>query len=59
MVSLALICTFSRMRGHLGLGDVKVEDISEETLRLVADTLRSSTSLKISEDGIFLFFSSV
>ncbi|CAM8889800.1 unnamed protein product [Rhodiola kirilowii] len=51
MVSLALLCTFTRMRGHLGLGDVKADDVSEETVQLVAEALKSSTFLKISEDG--------
>lgn len=51
MVSLALICSFSRMRGHLGLGDAKQEDISEDTLKAVAGTLKTSSFLKVSEDG--------
>ncbi|XP_076941577.1 la protein 1-like [Bidens hawaiensis] len=53
MVSLALICSFSRMRGHLGLGDdVKVEDVSDDTVQAIAETLKAkSTTLKISEDG--------
>ncbi|GAB2284855.1 hypothetical protein Dimus_019308 [Dionaea muscipula] len=51
LVSLALICTFSRMRGHLGLGEVKPEDISEDTVKPVANTLRTSSFLKVSEDG--------
>lgn len=51
MVSLALICSFSRMRSHLGLGDVKADGIPEDTVNAVADTLRSSDFLKISEDG--------
>ncbi|XP_010271823.1 PREDICTED: la protein 1 [Nelumbo nucifera] len=51
MVSLALICSFSRMRSHLGLGDLKPDDVSEETVRAVAQTLRNSASLKVSEDG--------
>ncbi|KAL3844158.1 hypothetical protein ACJIZ3_001561 [Penstemon smallii] len=51
MVSLALICSFSRMRGHLGLGEVKPEDVSEDTVKAVAETLRTSTFLKVSEDG--------
>uniref|UniRef100_A0A7N0T5L9 HTH La-type RNA-binding domain-containing protein n=1 Tax=Kalanchoe fedtschenkoi TaxID=63787 RepID=A0A7N0T5L9_KALFE len=51
MVSLALICSFSRMRGHLGLGDVKADEVSEETVKLVSETLKSSTFLKLSEDG--------
>ncbi|OUZ99970.1 RNA recognition motif domain [Macleaya cordata] len=52
LLSLALICSFSRMRSHLGLGgDVKPEDISEETVKAVAETLKKSTFLKVSEDG--------
>ncbi|CAA3028520.1 la 1 [Olea europaea subsp. europaea] len=51
MVSLALICSFSRMRGHLGLGDAKPEDVSEDTVKAVAETLRTSTFLKVSDDG--------
>lgn len=51
MVSLALICSFSRMRGHLSLGDVKAEEVPEDTVKAVAETLRKSTFLKISEDG--------
>ncbi|XP_071693315.1 la protein 1 [Rutidosis leptorrhynchoides] len=52
MVSLALICSFARMRGHLGLGDIKPEDVSEDTVAAVAETLKAnSTTLKISEDG--------
>ncbi|KAK2968660.1 hypothetical protein RJ640_012503 [Escallonia rubra] len=51
MISLALICSFSRMRTHLGLGDAKPEDVSEDTVKAVAETLRTSTFLKVSEDG--------
>lgn len=51
LVSLALICTFSRMRSHLGLEASKPEDISGDTVKAVADALKSSTVLKISEDG--------
>lgn len=48
------------MRGHLGLGDAKQEDISEDTVKSVAETLKSSPFLRISEDGecslyIFLY----
>ncbi|CAI9759652.1 unnamed protein product [Fraxinus pennsylvanica] len=39
------------MRGHLGLGDAKPEDVSEDTVEAVAETLRTSTFVKISEDG--------
>ncbi|XP_007012058.2 PREDICTED: la protein 1 [Theobroma cacao] len=51
MVSLALICSFSKMRAHLNLGAVKAEDVPELTLKAVAETLRASSSLKVSEDG--------
>lgn len=51
VVSLALICSFSRMRTHLGLGDAKPEDVPEDTVMAVAETLRTSSFLKISEDG--------
>ncbi|KAG6391259.1 hypothetical protein SASPL_149012 [Salvia splendens] len=51
MVSLALLSSFSRMRGHLNLGDVKPEDVSEDIVQAVAETLKTSTFLKISEDG--------
>ncbi|EOA16662.1 hypothetical protein CARUB_v10004849mg [Capsella rubella] len=51
LVSLALICSFSKMRGYLKLGDSKGDDIPEDTIKAVADTLRTSSALKISEDG--------
>ncbi|KAK1407777.1 hypothetical protein QVD17_39404 [Tagetes erecta] len=52
MVSLALICSFSRMRGHLGLGDIKPEDVSDDTVEAVAQALKANaTTVKISEDG--------
>lgn len=39
------------MRNHLGLGDVKPADVPEETVLAVAETLRKSSLLKVSEDG--------
>ncbi|CAA6661008.1 unnamed protein product [Spirodela intermedia] len=51
LVSLSLICSFTRMRGHLGLGTVKPEEVPEEVVLSVAETLRKSALLKISEDG--------
>ncbi|CDP16159.1 unnamed protein product [Coffea canephora] len=51
MVSLALICSFSRMRTHLGIGDATPEDVSDDTVHSVAETLRTSSFLKVSEDG--------
>ncbi|XP_057959741.1 la protein 1 [Malania oleifera] len=51
MVSLALICSFSRMKSHLNLGEVKPDEVSEDTVKAVAEVLRQSSSLKVSEDG--------
>ncbi|GAB2275689.1 hypothetical protein Dimus_010443 [Dionaea muscipula] len=51
LVSLALLCAFSKMRSHLGLGDAKPDDIADDTVLAVADTLRTSVFLKVSEDG--------
>ncbi|KAG8487698.1 hypothetical protein CXB51_018281 [Gossypium anomalum] len=52
MVSLALICSFSKMRGHLNLTEVKkADDVPDCTLKVVAQTLRTSSFLKVSEDG--------
>ncbi|XP_024023853.1 la protein 1 [Morus notabilis] len=51
MVSLALICSFARMRNYLDLGDVKPDNVPEDTLKAVAETLKISKFLKISEDG--------
>ena len=53
MVSLALICSFARMRKHLELGEVKGDDVPEETVLAVAETLRKSDFLKVSADGGF------
>ncbi|KAL2346905.1 hypothetical protein Fmac_000905 [Flemingia macrophylla] len=51
MISLVLICSFNRMRMHLKLGDVKPDEVSQDTVNAVAQTLRNSASLKVSEDG--------
>ncbi|XP_044463927.1 la protein 1-like [Mangifera indica] len=51
MVSLALICSFKKMKDHLKLGNAKAGDIPEDKLNAVAETLRKSTSLKLSDDG--------
>ncbi|KGN62834.1 la protein 1 [Cucumis sativus] len=52
LVDLSLICTFSRMKGHLELKqDVTPENFPEDTMKAVAETLRTSSSLKVSEDG--------
>ncbi|KAI4379783.1 hypothetical protein MLD38_006036 [Melastoma candidum] len=52
LVSLALICSFTRMRGHLGLDNIKADEIPEDTVKGVANALRKSTALKISDDGM-------
>ncbi|CAH8360711.1 unnamed protein product [Eruca vesicaria subsp. sativa] len=51
LVSLGLICSFSKMRGYLKLGDSKGDDVPEDTIKAVADTLRTSSALKVSDDG--------
>lgn len=56
VVSLALICSFNRMRKHLNLGDVKPAEVTQDTVKAVAQALRDSASLKVSEDGQFQAF---
>ncbi|XP_072990541.1 la protein 1 [Typha latifolia] len=52
LVSLALICSFSRMKTHLGLdAAVKPDEVPEETMLAVAEVLRQSSALRVSEDG--------
>lgn len=51
VISLALICSFNRMRKHLSLGDVNPDGVPQDIVNAVAQTLRSSASLKVSEDG--------
>ncbi|KAL6899612.1 hypothetical protein ACP4OV_006270 [Aristida adscensionis] len=52
LVSLALICSFSRMKTHLGLdAAVKQETMPEDTVLAVAEVLRRSSVLRVSEDG--------
>ncbi|CAN6232412.1 unnamed protein product [Urochloa humidicola] len=52
LVSLAFICSFSRMKTHLGLdAAVKPETVPEETVLAVAEVLRRSPVLRVSEDG--------
>lgn len=51
------IDNFSKMRAYLKLGDSKGDEVPEDTIKAVADTLRTSKALKVSEDGkSFLFF---
>lgn len=56
VVDLALICSFSRMRGHLNLGNMKPDEVPEDTVKAVAKTLKTSSCLKLSEDGEFFIF---
>lgn len=52
LVNLALICSFSRMKSHLGLdAAVKPETVPEETVLAVAEVLQRSPVLRVSEDG--------
>ncbi|XP_038886452.1 la protein 1 [Benincasa hispida] len=52
MVNLSLICTFSRMRSHLELKhETRPDEIPEDIIKAVGETLRSSSTVKVSEDG--------
>lgn len=51
-VKLDLICSFTRMRKHLSLGNIRAEEIPKETIQAVAEVLRKSNFLKVSEDGL-------
>ncbi|KAF3524265.1 hypothetical protein F2Q69_00049829 [Brassica cretica] len=51
LVSLPLVCSFSRMRNLLGLGNTKREDIPERIVEEVANLLRASEFLKVSDNG--------
>lgn len=57
VVSLALICSFNRMRQHLNLGDVKPAGVTEDTVKAVAQVLKNSALVRVSEDGWFLVLS--
>lgn len=39
------------MKGYLKLKDVKPEEVPEDTVKAVAETLKKSSSVKVSEDG--------
>ncbi|WCJ40776.1 La protein 1 [Euphorbia peplus] len=51
MVSLALICSFSRIRAILGLAKIRHDDIPRKLLKSVAKILCKSEFLKVSRDG--------
>jgi lupus La protein len=42
------------MRKHLNLGDIKPDEVKEETVKAVAEVLKNAATLKLSEDGQFL-----
>ncbi|KAG2252608.1 hypothetical protein Bca4012_039080 [Brassica carinata] len=52
LVSLSLVCSFSRMRNLLGLGNnTKRDDIPTRIVEEVANLLRASEFLKVSDNG--------
>ncbi|XP_014503613.1 la protein 1 [Vigna radiata var. radiata] len=51
MVSLALICSFNRMRKHLKLEEVKSAEVPDDTVKAVAQALKDSALVRVSEDG--------
>ncbi|XP_058113998.1 la protein 1-like [Magnolia sinica] len=51
LMSLALICTYTRMRSLLGFDRIKPDEIPEQTLSAVAEILKKSSFLRLSEDG--------
>lgn len=51
LVSLPLVCSFGRMRSHLSLKESGPDKVPAETTAAVADVLRKSTVLKLSDDG--------
>lgn len=59
VVDLALLCSFQKMRTHLGVKETDPAKFPADKVAAVAEVLRKSTFLKLSEDGVFLrlFFS--
>jgi len=43
------------MRKHLQLEEVKPAEVSEDTVKAVAQALKDSALVRVSEDGWFLF----
>ncbi|KAJ7515721.1 hypothetical protein O6H91_22G025000 [Diphasiastrum complanatum] len=52
LVSLALVSSFSRMRNHLGLKESGADKVPPEVVSAVADILRKSSLLSVSDDGL-------
>ncbi|CAL9241417.1 unnamed protein product [Arabidopsis halleri] len=51
LVSLPLVCSFSRVRNLLGLGNINREDFPPSIVDQVANLLRTSDFLKVSNNG--------
>ncbi|CAM8917215.1 unnamed protein product [Rhodiola kirilowii] len=51
LVNLDVVCSFSRMRSCLGLGNLKARDVPDRIVNGVAEILRKSDVLKLSLDG--------
>lgn len=58
VVSLPLVCSFGRMRSHLSLKESGPDKVPAETIAAVAEVLRKSTVLKLSDDGNNSYFNS-
>ena len=53
MVSVSLICSFQRMRNHLGLKEVGSENVLKESAAAVVEVIHhSSSTLCLSEESI-------
>eukprot|EP00250_Pteridium_aquilinum_P008617 c18082_g1_i1 orf=1-810(-) len=52
LVDLPLVCSFGRMRSHLSLKESGPDKVPAETTAAVAEVLRKSTVLRLSEDGL-------
>lgn len=50
-ISLPLVCSFSRMRSYLGLKEAGPDKVPADVTASVAEVLRKSTSLRVSDDG--------
>ena len=53
VVDLALLCSFQKMRNHLGVKETNAAQFPADKVAAVAEVLRKSTFLKLSEDGVF------
>jgi len=53
VIDLSLLCSFQRMRSHLGVKESDPAKFPADKLVAVAEELRKSTFLRVSEDGAF------